>query len=149
MSISTIRDGLLKTIQDYGKWSSDETSGCDFGITTMSGSCVILQPGPNTTITPISYGTMGEAAGVRNKQIDYDIAGIVMVKDPGDPTAFLGSLWTAVDDIYDSVNSDDTLNGSACVAYITNISRPSIDAFISTGDADFGFITFGVRAQVF
>jgi len=150
MSIQTVRNGLVATIQAYGKWSATEISACDFGICAFSGSAVILQPGPNTMITPIAYGTMGESSNPsRQKVVEYDIAGIVMVKDPGDPTAFLGSLWTAVDDIYNSVNSDDTLNGTACAANITNISRPSIDAFLNDGNTDYGFITFGVRAEVF
>jgi hypothetical protein len=79
----------------------------------------------------------------------WDISGIIMIKDPGDPEAFLAGMWQAVDDIYRSVNLDDSLDGSACAATLTQISRPSIDAFISDGSVDFGFITFNVTAEEF
>jgi hypothetical protein len=144
MSLVAIRNGLVATIVDYGAWKSSEVSTCDFGIATLSGSCVVLQPGAGTVIEPITF--MG-ADTVRGKKNIWEIAGIVMVKDPGDPTAFLGRLWTACDDIYASINSDDTLDGAAVAAMIRTISRPSIDAFIDAGGTVFGYITFTVKAE--
>ena len=82
---------------------------------------MILQPGPNSRIEPLSFGTFGQAES-RNKLRTWDISGIVLVKDPGNPLAFLAKMWDAVDDIYDSINSDDTLDGTACAAMVTRIS---------------------------
>ena len=50
------------------------------------------------------------------------------------------------DDIEQSINSDDTLDGKAMAAHITLMSRPSIDAFITDGDVDWGYITFALEA---
>jgi len=146
MSITSIRDGLIETIASYGKWTKDEISACDFGIANFSGSCVILQPGPGNVIEPRSYGGGSTCGAAREKNRVWDIAGVVMVKDPGDPTAFLGAMWTAVDDIFNSINHDDTLNGTAEVATLRTISRPSIDAFFTDGNVDWGYITFSVEA---
>ena len=144
MGIVAIRNGLVETIQNYGKWGASQISTCDFGIAESFASCVVLQPGPGSTFEPITF--MGVDT-VRAKRNIWEIAGVVLVKDPGNPTAFLGNLWTACDDIYNSVNADDTLNGAAMAAMVTAISRPSMDAFIDTGDNIFGFISFTVRAQ--
>jgi hypothetical protein len=144
MSLAAIRNGLVETIQNYGKWSSSQVSTCDFGIAEACASCVVLQPGPGSVFEPITY--MG-GDSVRAKRNLWDISGVVMVKDPGDPTALLGNLWTACDDIYNSINSDDTLGGAADAAMVISISRPGIDAFIDSGNNVYGFITFTVRAQ--
>ena len=144
MSLVAIRNGTVKTIQNYGKWVASEISTCDFGIAEACASCVILQPGPGSVFEPITF--MG-GDSVRAKRNIWEQSGVVMVKDPGDPQALLGNLWTACDDIYNSVNADDTLGGAADAAMITSISRPSIDAFIDAGGVVLGFITFTVRAQ--
>jgi len=146
MSFQTIRDGLIATIVSQGKWNSNEISACDFGIATLSGSCVVLQPGPGSFVSPLTFG-VSACGGSRRKKRIWDIAGMVLVKDPGTATDFLGKLWQACDDIYASINADDTLDGTAQVANITMISRPSIDSFIAGEGADFGFITFGVTAE--
>ena len=144
MSLVAIRNGLVATIVDYGAWTAAQVSTCDFGIATTSGSCVVLQPGAGTVIEPITFMGVDTVRGKRNI---WEISGIVMVKDRGDPTAFLGALWTACDDIYASVNSDDTFDSTAIAGMIRTISRPSIDSFIDAGGVIFGFITFTVRAE--
>ena len=146
MTLQTIRDGLIATIVSQGKWNADQVSACDFGIATLSGSCVVLQPGPGSMVSPLAFG-VSACGGSRLKKKIWDIAGMVLVKDPGTATDFLGKLWQACDDIYTSINADDTLNGAAQAANITMISRPSIDSFIAGEGADFGFITFGVIAE--
>ena len=142
MSLTSIRNGLVTTIQAYGKWSATEISASDFGIMNTSASCVVLQPGPGTTVTPMSYGT----GTIRSKQKNWSIAGFVFVKDTGNAKTLLGNLWTACDDIYESVNSDDTLNSSCDAAIISAISRPSTDTFVTDGNVDWGFIEFTVEA---
>lgn len=147
MTIQTVRNGLIATIVAAGKWQPSEISACDFGVATFSGSSIVLQPGPNSRIRPIADGSMTmSGCAARTKERTHDISGIVMVKDPGDPTLLLGLLWQAADDIFASVNLDDTLNNTCEAAYISSISRPSIDSFITSGDVDFGFITFSVAA---
>ena len=143
MSLVSIRNGLVTTIQNYGKWTAAEISASDFGIMNTSASCVVLQPGAGTTIAPISIGTHT----IRSKTKTWSITGMVFVKDPGNAKTMLGNLWTACDDIYESVNSDDTLNGSCDAAMITAISRPSVDTFVTDGNIDWGYITFEVVAE--
>lgn len=143
MTIQTARNGLVATIQNFGKWSASQISTCDFGIAELSASTVVIQPGANSMMEPLSMRSSGSTT---KKGVAWDMTGVVLVKDPGDPRVLLGSLWTAVDDIFDSVNSDDTFGGAVEEAHITGISRPGIDSFFTTGDVDFGYITFGVRA---
>ena len=143
MSLASIRNGLVTTIVGYGKYSSAEVSACDFGIMNTSASCVVLQPGAGTIITPISYGT----GTIRSKTKLWSITGKVFVKDVGNAKTMLGNLWTACDDIYESVNSDDTLNTSCDAARITSISRPSMDTFVTDGNIDWAFIDFEVIAE--
>lgn len=145
MSLVGIRDGLIATIVAHGKYKPSEISACDFGITEFSASCIVLQPGPNTRFYP--QAGLGSVCGSsRTKRREWTIAGIGMVKDKGDPRALLGNLWQMCDDIYDSVNSDDTLDGKAMTSHITLMSRPSIDSFITDGNVDWGYITFALEA---
>src|SRR3990167_386767 len=145
MSIVAIRNGLVSTIQAHGKWDASQISTCDLGIAELCASMVFLQPA-RIAVMPL---TMMAGDNVRQKMLTYSIFGLVLVKDQGDPTALLANMWTAADDIYNSVNRDDTLGGAACAAYIAEISRPSIDSFISNGQHDFGYLTFRVDAQIF
>jgi hypothetical protein len=138
-------DGTVATIAAYGKWSGSQISTCDFGIATLTGSVVVLQPGPGTVVKPLTMFASG-AAKSRAKRITWDIAGTVLVKDPGDPRAFLGNIWTGMSDIYNSINSDDTLNGTAAIAYMSRISRPT-GAFLSDGTTDWAFIEFNIKAE--
>ena len=141
MTLSNIRTGLVTTIVDFGKWSGTEVSACDFGIMDSSASCVLLQPGPGTAIVAATYGTNT----VRDKIRNWNIDGFVFIKDPGDATALRSNIWTAVDDIYNSVNSDDTLNGTSDGAMITTIGlRPEM---LTDGTIDWAVIEFGVIAQ--
>ncbi|MHA2135272.1 MAG: hypothetical protein ACW99J_15535 [Candidatus Thorarchaeota archaeon] len=146
MSLADIRDGLIATVVAYGKYGPSEISACDFGITEFSASCLVLQPGPNTRFYPQAGLGQSACGSTRKKRKEWTIAGIGMVKDKGDPRVLLGDLWKMCDDIYDSVNSDDTLDGKAMTSHITLMSRPSIDAFITDGDVDWGYITFALEA---
>jgi hypothetical protein len=146
MSLAAIRNGLVATIIGAGKWSASQVSTCDFGIMNLSASCVVLQPGAGTQIEPL---TLMGGDNVRGNRIVWEIAGMVLVKDPGNPLSLLSSMWTACDDIYASVHADDTLGGAAQVAGIVNISRPSMDSFITDGNVDWGYINFAVRAEEF
>jgi len=144
MSLANIRDGLVATIIAGSKFLPSEVSASDFGIMTTSASCVVLAPGPGTMVEPL---TLMGGDKVRGNRKTWEIAGMVIVKDPGNPTCLLGALWTACDDIYASVHRDDTLNGAAQAATVTRISRPSMDAFISDGNVDWGYINFSVTAE--
>ena len=143
MSYAGIRNGLVTTIQGYGKWAASEISTCDFGIVELSGSAVVLAPGPNTSIRPMAYQS---TASARSKEITWDIVGYVFVKDPGSALTWLEQLWTAVDDIFNSVNRDDSLNGQAAGAYIATISRPDPDQFYRLRGIDYATLKFTVRA---
>ncbi|MHA2062942.1 MAG: hypothetical protein ACXABY_01030 [Candidatus Thorarchaeota archaeon] len=146
MGLVDIRDGLVATIVAHGKFSEHEVSACDFGITEFSASCIILQPGPNTRFYPQAGLGISACGGSRTKRKEWTIAGIGMVKDQGDPRILLGDLWKMCDDIEESINSDDTLDGKALASHITLMSRPSIDSFVTDGDVDWGYITFALEA---
>jgi hypothetical protein len=143
MSLVAIRNGLVQTIVDHGKWAASQVSTCDFGVVEFSASAVVLAPGPATTIRPLEFRG---SASARAKEIEWDIAGFVFVKDPGDATAFLANLWTACDDIFNSVNRDDSLSGAAQAAHIATISRPDPDLFYTLNGHDYGVIRFAVKA---
>ena len=145
MGIVTIRNGAVATIQAGGKWAASEISTCDLGISELCASMVFLQP-QRVAVTPL---TMMGASMSRQKMRVYSLFGLVLVKDQGDPTKLLENMWVATDDIYDSINADDTLNGTACAAHIAEISRPSIDSFLSNGAHDFGYLSFRIDATVF
>ena len=113
---------------------------------TLSGSCVFLQPGPATIIRPITYGDISPSSGARGKWIDHDIAGRVFIKDTGDSTTFMAKLWQAVDDIFDSIDADDTLGGTCVAAMIVRMGRPSMDEFLEGEGGIFGYIDFAVQA---
>lgn len=142
MSASAIRNGWVTTVQNYGAWDASEISTCDFGIMTFSASCVILEPGPATIVTPISYGDGTR----RDKYIKHNFYGRVFIKDPGDATLFLSYLWKAQDDIFNSVHSDDTFDGSCEAGMIETIGVPT-DVFISDGNTDFRYVEFTVVAD--
>lgn len=143
MTIVAMRNGLVTTIQNYGKWSASQISTCDFGIAELAASVVVLQP-QSIRVTPLTHYA---STNVRHKMQEHNIFGVVMVKDTGNPTQLLADMWTAVDDIYNSVNSDDTLNGAVKSAYIAEISRPSIDSFIEGQGQNWGYLTFRVVGQ--
>ena len=143
MSFVTARNGLVATIQAYGKFSASQISTCDFGIVELAASTVVIFPGPNTTITPLTFQS---TASTRTKEVTYDIQGVVFVKDPGDPKAWLANLWTASDDIFNSVNLDDSLNGQIQAAHVTTRGRPDPDTFYRLNDIDYAGIRFSVRA---
>lgn len=144
MSLIAVRNGLVATIQNYGKWAASEISACDFGIMNSSASCVVLQPGADSIVTPLTF-----SAPSRNYDVEWHIAGVVFVKDTGDPTSFLAAMWTACDDILNSIQGDDSLNGSCLEAHVSTIGRPSWDSFISDGNIDWAFVTFTVSAHEF
>ena len=143
MSYAGIRNGLVTTIQGGNKWAASQISTCDFGIVELSASAVVLAPGAGTTIRPLEFQG---SASVRTKEVSWDIAGYVFVKDPGNSLDMLDRLWTAADDILTSVNRDDSLNGAAQAAHIRSISRPDPDTFYRLNDVDYGVIRFAVTA---
>ena len=143
MSYAGIRNGLVTTIQGGGKWAASQISTCDFGIMELSASCVVLAPGAGTTIRPLEYQG---SASVRTKEVTWEFDGWVFIKDPGDPTAWLGNIWTACDDILSSVNRDDSLNGQAQAAHISSISRPNADQFYRLNGFDYANLRFKVVA---
>ena len=143
MSFAGVRDGLISTIVAGGKFSSSQVSSCDFGIIELCASAVLIAPGPGTSIRPLTFQGTGSA---RIKEITWDFSGFVFVKDPGDPTAWLSSLWTAADDIFNSVNRDDSLNGTAESAYISDISRPDVDTYYKLRGVDYAVLRFRVKA---
>lgn len=148
MTIANMRNGVLDVLVSSGKWTRSEISGCDFGVAVNSACAVILQPGPDSRITPLDFGTFGSAAcGARDKRREWRISGILLIKDRGNPELMLGDLWQGVDDLYTALSVDDSLNGMACVATLETISRPTMDSFIEAGGIDYGFLTFSLVAE--
>ena len=142
MSLIAMRNGLVTTFQTYGRFSASQISACDFGVIDLTTCAIVLQPGPNSTITPNVF----QSVDSRGKEIVWEIYGMGFVKETaGDSRTLLGNLWTLADDIFNSVNSDDSLNNSVLAAHVATISRPSVDSFIETGGGILGFLTFVVR----
>ena len=145
---TAMRDGLINVLADASMFSRDQISACDFGIAVHSACSIIIQPGAGTNFQPLTFSTFAAAACKNRQQMEtWEIIGILLIKDTGNPEKLLGDLWQGADDIFDAVDVDHTLDGNACIARITAISRPSIDAFVTQGDQDFGFLTFEVEAQ--
>lgn len=133
---------------DASMYNEDQISACDFGIAAFATCSIIIQPGPNSNFRPLTFGTFADSACNAMQQFEnWSITGILLVKDTGDSKKLLADLWIGADDLFDAIDADNTLNNSACMARITAISRPSIDAFVTQGDQDFGFLTFDVEAQ--
>jgi len=145
VSFAGVRDGLVATIQAHGKWAASQISTCDFGIVELSASTVILAPGPNTSVRPFTFE--GDSPSSRQKEVRYEISGYVFVKDPGDPTLLLGRLWTACDDIFGSVNRDDSLGGAVQAAHIATIGRPDPDLFYTLNGVAYAPVRFTVYAM--
>lgn len=143
-----MRDGLINVLADASMFSRDQISACDFGIAMHSTCSIIIQPGAGSNFEPLTFSTFAAAACKNRQQMEnWSITGIMLVKDTGNPENLLGDLWQGADDLFDAIDADNTLDGNACMSRITSISRPSIDAFVSQGDFDFGFLTFEVEAQ--
>ena len=143
-----MRDGLISVLADASMFSRDQISACDFGIAMQNACSIIVQPGAGSNFQPLTFGTFAAGACKNRQQMEnWSITGILLVKDQGNPEQLLGDLWRGADDLFDAINADNTLDGNACMSRITAISRPSIDAFVTAGDHDFGFLTFDVEAQ--
>ena len=145
---TAIRDGLIAVLVDASMFSEGQVSACDFGIAAFSTCSIIIQPGANSTFTPLTFDTFKAATCSARQQMEiWSVTGILLVKDTGDSKKLLGDLWQGSDDIFDAIDADNTLDGNACMSRITSISRPSIDAFVTQGDQDFGFLVFELEAQ--
>jgi hypothetical protein len=142
MSFITMRNGLVATIVAGGKWAACEVSTCDLGIMNSSGSCVFIQPGGATVVGAMAFGNPS-----REKKVTREFFGRVFVKDTGAPCKLLGDLWTAADDLFASINADDSLSGMAEAAMVVSFGRPAIDSFVTDGSIDWSYIDFTVRGE--
>lgn len=142
MSLAAVRNGLFTTLTACGPWSAVEISTCCFDpLEHTSGCAVILLPG-DSEITPLTFSGGGVT---RDYSRTWEIAGTVYVKDTGDPRRVLSRVWQAVDDIYETISKDASLNGSADAAHVARISYNQ-DQFVEAAGHLWAPVRFTVLA---
>lgn len=142
MTLQAIRNGLYASMT-ASFFSTAEVSTCDFGIMEKaSASCVMLMPGVNSYIEPLTDGT------TRMKRIYWDILGRGYIKFKGNPKDMLARAWQIHDDIYALVNADDTLGGMADAAMVKSFSF-NPDVAVDMGGVSWGVVTFRITAEEF
>lgn len=117
MGLVAIRNGLVATFTACGPFAANEISTCDFGIMeSVSGSCIILSP-KRVRPEAMRAGTPPS----RGYKRTWTISGTLYIKW-SDPTRMLSQAWQGMDDIYNTISKDDTLQSSACAAQVSDIS---------------------------
>jgi len=143
MSLQAIRNGLFALFTASGPYAATEVSTCDFGIIGDVSTCaIIFMPGANSYIDPETLGW------VRDKHIYWDIAGRGYIKFDGDATGLLSKVWQIHDDIFGTVNKDDTLQGSACAAAVKSLNF-NPDVAVDAAGALWGVVNFRIVAEEF
>ena len=109
MRLANIQIGIFATLTASGPYAASEISSCSFAVLeAVSGCAVMFLPGPDTDIEPNRFGlpnSVGETP-------DWDIQGVVYVKDLGQSEATLSRVWQAIDDIYNTFKKDKSLGGN-------------------------------------
>ncbi len=142
MTIQAIRTGLY-TSMTASFFSTKEVSTCDFGIIGEVSTCaIILMPGPNTYVEPVTDGH------TRMKRIYWDIAGRGYIKFDGDAPALLSHVWQIHDDIYSLVNADDTFGGAADAAMVKSFNF-NPDVAVDAAGALWAIVNFRITAEEF
>lgn len=143
MSLQLIRNGLFTLFTASGPYLASEVSTCDFGIIgNVSASAIVLMPGPNSYIEPLADGF------TRDKRKYWDIAGRGYIKFDGDATDLLSRTWQMHDDIYNTVNKDDSLQGTATAAMVKSFNF-NPDVAVDAAGALWGVINFRIVAEEF
>ena len=147
MSLATIRNSLVGFLAASGPWAASEISTCSFGVLeSVSGSAVVLQPGPSSDIAPFTMdGQAAPGAYIRN----WSIRGGLYIKDNGDAESVLGSCWQAHDDLYSTfAKSDRPANSGAQIVYLKRIGFPPAN-FERYGGALWAVVDFEIAAEEF
>ena len=90
---------------------------------------------------------MDIGGGTRDLNKFWEIAGMLLIKDPGNPIEFLTKIWDGVDDIFDAIVADETLGGVAETTTIAGIDRGDPDSYYNDGGVDWAYLNFRVICQ--
>ena len=146
MGLATIRNGLVHTLTTCGPFAAREISTCSFSpLTSTTGCAIVLSPGPNSGIEPYRFG-QGTTTETRNL---WEIACELYILDiAGNEENTLIRAWQAHDDILDTINKDDTLNGTCKFGGMTSFSYNKRQ-FAEFGGQLWAFVEFTLLAEEF
>lgn len=144
MSLATIRNGVYGVLTACGPWQAAEVSACCYDVLEATSACAIVYLPGESQIEPLAAGRNPARTYLRR----WQIAGVLYVKDTGDPKRTLGNVWQGVDDLYTTFAKDDTLQGSSQGAHVTRITHAA-GAFVEAGGALWAQVRWTVEAQEF
>lgn len=142
--LQLIRNGFYRTLTACGPYSACDVSACDFGILdTIPGACAVMFMPGTSTFTPLAIGTQPSRWDNRG----WGITGQVWVKEINDPVTFNGRIWQAHDDLYNTIQKDNSLNNTCQNARVTQMQ------FIADGNdkegQHWGVVQFTIVAEMF
>ena len=108
MSASAIADGLVTMLSAASVFGPGMVSKNSYQILeTASGSCAVVQ----WTGLASHRTSMGGAGANRNRLWDFQIR--CFIRDTGQPTAVMNRVWSATDLVLSTLESDESINGTA------------------------------------
>lgn len=135
--IATLRNGMFSTLTACGPYKAAQISTCDYGVVERSSGCALIFTFDEADFEPITYGA-------NNQPTKFGVIrfnGECYLQFTGDGQAFLGKVWTAIDDIRNTFHKDDSLQGSACMAWASRF-KYNPDEGYEMGGKDWGVVRF-------
>ena len=135
-NFATLRNGAVATLVASGPYSAEQISTCDYGVVERSSGCAIIIHPEEGDFEPVTFGGQ---ANVSDKWavVKFNIENYIQFT--GDSQKYLNDVWTAMDDLKTTYGKDDTLQSSACFAWLSNI-RFNIDEGYEMGGKDWGLV---------
>jgi len=108
MSASAIADGLVTMLSAASVFGPGMVSKNSYQILeTTSGSCAVVQWSGLTS----RRTSMGGAGANRNRWWNFQIR--CFIRDTNQPTAVMNRVWSATDLVLSTLESDESINGTA------------------------------------
>ncbi len=136
-SLITLRNGVASTLVACGPYSATQISTCDYGVVERTSGCAIIFNFDEGDFEPITYGDNNQPAQFANIRFN----GECYIQFTGDGQAYLGKVWSAIDDIRNTFAKDVSLQGSACMAWVSRF-KYNIDEGYEMGGKDWGLVRF-------
>ena len=144
-TLATLKAGLYNTFTACGPYDAAQISTCDYGVIERSTGCALFFKPEEGSFEPITFGNTNN---VSTKYGTIRFEGECYIQFTGDVPVFLGSVWTAIDDLRTTIGKDDTLQSTACMAHLSEFEyRP--DEGYEMGGKDWGVVHFKVTIQDF
>ena len=143
-TFAILRNGVTQTLVACGPYSVLQVSTCDYGVVERSSGCAIMFNFDEADFEPITYGA-------NNQPTKFGVAkfnGECYIQFGGDGQAYLGKVWTAIDDLRATFDKDDSLQGSACMAWVSRF-KYNIDEGYEMGGKDWGLVRFTLTIHDF